>query len=783
MLSQINQMFYGKTTPHLSNILTDNMSLSLIPFIDDNNNDDNEEEEEVDELESEDELENEDEDEDELENEDEDEMEIEDNKKDIVETTDIHANEFDGIEIKTPSGQTIYGNQIVAGKQIMNFFMGCVRAVILYAEMQCGKTGVALITTMESIEKLGVDKVFFICGMADNSIKSQAMNRFAGLKNVEICFNPDLQKYVNNKIRLNNQKILVIVDESQYGSCKDGFVQKFLIEVIGVDPAIESSRWTNKNAYYLSVSATPFTEEASNTLFKPGKGIVKLLPGKGYIGVKKLLNNGNIKESFQLKNDDDYEKLALEMGQLPYESGYYIIRLNCEAYNSSCENYFRSTRNFTKENFINMHCKNESVTMNINDYLDVKPDRPIIIFVYKSLSASYTPHLDYVKIMFEAPGDKNECTLQRFIGRACGFHKTPSPMVYTSIDQVKQYINYVDNNVYPDNCKDVHRTVKKYQGIEQVPILIDVSHLMVRFETKKNQLKRFLPEIFRDQQVIEQVSKQDNSEQKMEILGDKYRTMGTSTVASNKHGLRNTIGPWWDTCIKNISEQKPCYKSHKETKNEDGEIILHPNQKYIYLQGMKSQPFYGYLIITSMRDCCEREIPYDVSTRSMYHFKSSYVAKKFIKKKVDECDSKAKCKLIIKETILDGIKTKKMTIVLKEKIKIISKEEINSTKKIKINKKTLIPQKIRIEVWNHWIGAHIGETLCPLCQKSKMQQGGCNEWHCGHIIPESKGGKIGIDNLRVICPGCNSSMGTRLMKDFCEGYINIYPGSIQRLQL
>lgn len=38
----------------------------------------------------------------------------------------------------------------------------------------------------------------------------------------------------------------------------------------------------------------------------------------------------------------------------------------------------------------------------------------------------------------------------------------------------------------------------------------------------------------------------------------------------------------------------------------------------------------------------------------------------------------------------------------------------------------------------------------------------------GHIIPESKGGKMEEDNLRIVCHRCNIEMGTQNMYDFCD---------------
>ena len=43
-------------------------------------------------------------------------------------------------------------------------------------------------------------------------------------------------------------------------------------------------------------------------------------------------------------------------------------------------------------------------------------------------------------------------------------------------------------------------------------------------------------------------------------------------------------------------------------------------------------------------------------------------------------------------------------------------------------------------------------------------------FHCGHVIAESKGGDSTIKNVRPICAACNSSMGTMSMSEFTKTY-------------
>jgi hypothetical protein len=104
---------------------------------------------------------------------------------------------------------------------------------------------------------------------------------------------------------------------------------------------------------------------------------------------------------------------------------------------------------------------------------------------------------------------------------------------------------------------------------------------------------------------------------------------------------------------------------------------------------------------------------------------------------------------------------------------------VKSKKKALIPKNTPLSKKVRSDTWNEYIGAHIGQIMCPCCNKNLLTQGECNGWDVAHVVPKCKRGDNTIPNLRVVCKGCNSSMATKYMKDFCEHY----DGLRERLKL
>ncbi len=92
---------------------------------------------------------------------------------------------------------------------------------------------------------------------------------------------------------------------------------------------------------------------------------------------------------------------------------------------------------------------------------------------------------------------------------------------------------------------------------------------------------------------------------------------------------------------------------------------------------------------------------------------------------------------------------------------------MTSTKPIKIPapRKKAIPKPIKDKVWNTWIGVTVGQTKCPLCSDSLISQ---SNFHCGHVIAESRGGSNTCDNLRPICATCNLSMTNNNLFEYAK---------------
>lgn len=80
-------------------------------------------------------------------------------------------------------------------------------------------------------------------------------------------------------------------------------------------------------------------------------------------------------------------------------------------------------------------------------------------------------------------------------------------------------------------------------------------------------------------------------------------------------------------------------------------------------------------------------------------------------------------------------------------------------------RKRAIPKTLKRLVWDTYIGSAVGCAKCCCCKARDIFQ---YEFHCGHVEPESKGGKTSVENLRPICAQCNLSMGARDMNEFMK---------------
>ena len=153
---------------------------------------------------------------------------------------------------------------------------------------------------------------------------------------------------------------------------------------------------------------------------------------------------------------------------------------------------------------------------------------------------------------------------------------------------------------------------------------------------------------------------------------------------------------------------------------------------------------------------------------------STLIAENKEKKSVKPRVSKKKEEVVV-ESVDESVKIKGGRKKKEEILKVeISKDEEDkleiqeddSQQPLHIKRKK-IPKQIKTLVWNEYIGHDIMSNKCMCCKKEKID---IRNFHCGHVIAESKGGDLTIKNLRPVCAPCNQSMGTKSMNEFTKEF-------------
>lgn len=99
-------------------------------------------------------------------------------------------------------------------------------------------------------------------------------------------------------------------------------------------------------------------------------------------------------------------------------------------------------------------------------------------------------------------------------------------------------------------------------------------------------------------------------------------------------------------------------------------------------------------------------------------------------------------------------------------LKVNGKRNIDA--KIHPYHKQKIPKALREQVWIQKVGRNFDAKCRTDWCKNRMN---VFNFHCGHNIPESKGGATTLENLIPICSNCNLSMGSQhTFDEWCQIY-------------
>ena len=108
---------------------------------------------------------------------------------------------------------------------------------------------------------------------------------------------------------------------------------------------------------------------------------------------------------------------------------------------------------------------------------------------------------------------------------------------------------------------------------------------------------------------------------------------------------------------------------------------------------------------------------------------------------------------------------------LKEQARIANNRVAEHYKKLgrvnmKAVKKEVFTDWFKNSIWRKTNGS-LEKIMCPVCSLNLISN---ESFSAGHILPESKGGMMCIENIMPICAECNSQMGSRHLYWFAWHY-------------
>ncbi|CNF40521.1 DEAD/DEAH box helicase family protein [Yersinia intermedia] len=374
--------------------------------------------------------------------------------------------------------QTFEHQRIAANKTFSKLLSGS-RAVVLAAEMQSGKSGIAL--ALAGLQRLSLSDelignrkllkdTLYLLTMSDISLQEQAKRDLSPCKNVVVSNFINFDVTIKTDFRHQNPK-LIIIDECHYGSSSDS---------IRYDKIFNYLEFENQDCKVVFVSATPFS-----ALYAAGGGsilrhnfntsLVFHKTSAEYHGIRQMHSHNQI-----IKLDQDYRDFCQDsllrnrfIRQFKdYDgAGWSLIRVPS------------SQANLTRQILLDNGIEAEHIYI-IGQKLVGIDDRELCsiddfrrefetatLFDEKLIAitvAGFRAGVNFGQEMKNAVINTWDSTIaniaavvQANIGRSCGYHQNTRAKHYTNLDAIRAYSELLDHLESQDDTKE-------FEGLQQV---------------------------------------------------------------------------------------------------------------------------------------------------------------------------------------------------------------------------------------------------------------------------------------------------------------------------
>ena len=347
---------------------------------------------------------------------------------------------------------------------------------MLLAQMQTGKTNTFLLTACEMLRTGKVERVIIFSGNQETDLRDQLNEKKKDIKKTYRKFLRDQRGVtadeadegdnIVDKITIhfgqdlkqcNTQtNTFYIWEESHYGQSQkqqvDMFLRRMGIQATGVLP---------EGCFFLSVSATPFSELSDLFHMSQAKFVVRLIPSDEYLSVKKMMENGQIRNM-----KDPVKELATILR--PVKDGYVLIRA--------------SETHQAKLSSIAIAAGFEVVQCDMTHKFDLNtvlrcPAKKTVIFLKGMCRMGKQVVKTHVRLVMETSSGKTDTLLQSLLGRMCGYNSRSDILIYVknlNLDELEKY-NILHEGVLtsiPSKAMNVVHSSKTRKPIKPIRITL-----------------------------------------------------------------------------------------------------------------------------------------------------------------------------------------------------------------------------------------------------------------------------------------------------------------------
>lgn len=329
------------------------------------------------------------------------------------------------------------------------------RWVLLFAQMQSGKTTTYLYIACEAIRNGIVEKVVIFSGNQETELKEQVKSdcdifvsnycQEHGLNYITIRSKIVVKWGAELKRSVAESDTLFIWDESHAAQSFGMRPDKYLIEN-GISGDGDETKLRNRNNFFLSVSATPFSEVSDFIHQSQFKSMVKLEVGPEYFSLKDMLTNGNIRPY----NDWEQTLRSAFVEHIGAVPKYSIVRVRNDTMGqtvsdiaSSC-GWASMTYNGKRKDIASMN------------NLAVAPIKNTVVIIKAMCRMGKVVPKQHIAFCMETSNDpKTDVVLQSLLGRMMGWNANRAVVIY------------LNEKIFASD--ELNRYERMYDGEEIIP--------------------------------------------------------------------------------------------------------------------------------------------------------------------------------------------------------------------------------------------------------------------------------------------------------------------------